>query len=136
MSHNKRLITYEEYGLMCNKLVEYLKETNLKFDCLYAVPRGGLPLGVHLSHHLNIEYCKYEIPPMNSITHLLVVDDIVDTGQSLLHCMYMLDQSKMKFVSLFYKEHSKVKPFYYVEKTEDWIVFPWETYEEEPNRCE
>ena len=47
---------------------------------IYAIPRGGLPLAVSLSHRLNLPIImnETEISPQT-----LVVDDIFDSGATL-----------------------------------------------------
>jgi len=79
----KRIITYYEYGNLLNKLVELLKSVNI--DCVYGIPRGGLPIAVHLSHHLDISIANCELIAWDFYRDkkLLIVDDILDTGKTI-----------------------------------------------------
>ena len=64
----KRIVTYQEFGKLLDLLVAKLEA--YKFDYVYGPPRGGLPIAVHLSHHLDIELVDrdYTCPSCN--THL------------------------------------------------------------------
>ena len=134
MSHNKRIIRYSEYGRLLNKLVKKIKKSKeiKEVNFIYTFMRGGLPIAVHLSHYLNkpvySDESKIDFTTVPWKT-ALIVDDIADTGKTL-------DGFQMLFptATLFYKPRSIIKPTFYVEETEDWIVYPWELLEEEPNR--
>lgn len=59
----------------------------------------------------------------------IIVDDIVDTGETLLHYKSGA-YSTYEVVTMFYREGSLVKPDYYFAKKEgEWIQFPWEEKE-------
>ena len=74
---------------MIDTLAEKIISDKVKFNGIYGVPRGGLPIAVSLSHRLNLQF--YMLPS----NEILVVDDISDTGKTLkdtLHkriaCLY------------------------------------------------
>ena len=61
----------------------------------------------------------------------LIVDDICDTGESLLHYMKnssSFDKPFWYIATMYYKDNELgVKPDFYMHNKEDkWIVFPWE----------
>lgn len=63
---------------------------------------------------------------------ILLIDDVADSGVSLDFAMRYLNMKKpleVRIGTLYYKPWSKVKPRYYVEETESWIIFPHERYE-------
>lgn len=63
---------------------------------------------------------------------ILLVDDLVDSGESIqcaLDYLKLKDSGIVKVATLLYKPTSKIIPDYYIETTEDWIVFPHEVYE-------
>lgn len=139
----KRYISYNEYGEMLQELTDYLldyiKTNNIKFDAIFAPPRGAVPIAIHLSHHLDID----NIINVGIIEHFkkqswLLIDDIVDTGKTMINIKNLIKDSNTPITaytaSLFYKSHSDFKPDYYVYETSDWIVFPWEKLDEKPNR--
>lgn len=130
----KEYITYSKYSILMNELVNQIKSkiylSNMKM--IYTFIRGGLPIAVHLSHFLNIPVYTDEIKfdfTTYYCNEILVVDDIADTGKTL-------DGFHMVFptATLFYKPRSKVKPTCYVIETVNWLVFPWESSDEKPNR--
>ena len=63
---------------------------------------------------------------------ILLIDDLADTGVSLICALDYLklkNPKEVKIATLLYKPWSKVKPDYYVEEAEEWVVFPHEYYE-------
>lgn len=71
-------------------------------------------------------------------SHVLVVDDLVDSGYSLDRSLIWLDRKygfyieEMRTAVLWYKSSSMVKPDYYVDYLTDdpWIHQPFERYEQ------
>lgn len=120
---NKIYITWAEFGAMANELGEQIKKRRLRFNGIYGIPRGGLPLAVYLSYYLNLPLQLY--PNEKS----LVVDDISDTGKTL-------EKHSNKFIgTLFTTEYTKTKPHCWVDekRKNEWIVFPWEIYNKKAN---
>ena len=108
---------------------EYIKKVSEKYcdmeiSGVYGIPRGGLILAVLISHKLNIPLLL--APTDNCI----IVDDICDSGESLLHFYKNSSGNKANkyhITTMFYKENKLVKPeFYMYEKEDKWIVYPWE----------
>jgi hypothetical protein len=63
---------------------------------------------------------------------ILVVDDVADQGDSLLaidRLVTRLGATEVRTATIHYKPWSKLKPDYYVEETDSWIIYPWELYE-------
>ncbi|MGE0207493.1 MAG: phosphoribosyltransferase, partial [Candidatus Babeliales bacterium] len=62
--------------------------------------------------------------------YILIVDDLVDTGETMKFLIEALKDSlpktTIKIATLYYKPTSCIKPDYYIEETTNWIVFPWE----------
>lgn len=88
---------------------------------IYALPRGGLCLGVKLSYVLKIPLTvrKEDITP-----DTLVVDDCTDTGKTLL-------PFKDNFTAvMFHKPTSVFTPSIYYMETDKQINFCWESKEE------
>lgn len=126
---DKRIITYNEYSSLLKRLVKKLKndEKAKNIESVYGVSRGGLPIAVHLSHFLRLKFSNDLFDDI--VENTLIVDDIAHTGRTLAR------GSKLYLTAtLFYREESVVKPDFYVEKATKWIVFPWETIDEIPNR--
>lgn len=64
--------------------------------------------------------------------NVLLVDDVSDTGESLLEIKKYLqskDPRSLTVATIHIKPWSKFVPDYYVESTDAWIIYPWELYE-------
>ncbi len=63
---------------------------------------------------------------------VLVVDDVADTGESLIAaCEHVRARgaAEVRIATLHHKPHSKLVPDYYVRSTSAWIVYPHERFE-------
>ncbi|MCK9439494.1 MAG: hypothetical protein WC188_03915 [Candidatus Caldatribacteriota bacterium] len=108
---------------------------NEKFNGVCGIPRGGSVVETYISHLCNL-------PVINLITihcyfkkysdNVLIVDDIIDTGKTLKD----FSDYGYKIASVYYKPRSIIKPEYFTKqvKNSDWIIFPWESRNELPNR--
>gem|GEM_PF-1918759 len=130
-------LTYHDYSNLIDEALVKLFKNNLTFDGVYGLPRGGLPIAVHISHHLNIPMIMnlIQFSQEHSDGKLLVVDDIVDTGKTFDRLIEVSEIQKIDFFSLtlYYKPQSTYKPDIFVKETQSWIVFPWEPYDERPS---
>ncbi|MFW9832395.1 MAG: phosphoribosyltransferase [Candidatus Thorarchaeota archaeon] len=60
---------------------------------------------------------------------MLLVDEVADTGDTLLHAINHVKELGVKEVRsavLHYKPTSAVKPDFFMVETTSWIVYPWE----------
>lgn len=108
--------------------VNSLEFSGAELDGVYGLPRGGLVFAVMLSHRLDLPLL---LAPTN---RSLIVDDICDSGESLVHYVNNSsseDKHKQRplVCTMYYKENAlNVVPDYYMkEKSNKWIVFPWES---------
>ena len=99
----------------------------LQFDGVFGLPRGGLVFAVMLSHRLKLPLL---MAPTNKS---LIVDDICDSGESLVH--YIKNSSSENsnearpIVCTMYCKPNKlgvVPDYYMLQKSDRWVVFPWE----------
>lgn len=113
------LVTWSNIDNYINSLVNVIKDKS--FTGVYGIPRGGLIFAVILSHKLNIPLL------MAPCDNCIIIDDIADTGQTLKH----FKENKSYYIAtMFYHKQSIVVPdFWYREKTDNWIVYPWEVQE-------
>lgn len=118
----KEYVKWEQVDRYCEKVFEKYKSK--KLTGVYGFPRGGLVLAVILSN-------KFNIPLLTSPANgCLIVDDICDSGETLLH--YQKNSSGLKInnyhiTTMYFKPGALIVPeFYLFEKQENWIVFPWE----------
>lgn len=139
------------YGILID-LADEVRASGFKPDILVGISRGGwLPARV-LSDLLDNPYITSvgaefyvgvaETSPEPKLTQhipvsvlekkILLVDDVVDTGKSVMLMkayLYQEGAKEIKILTLYYKPWSSVKPDFYREETSDWIVFPWEIKE-------
>lgn len=139
----KLYISWEQYEKLINKIVTDVKKDNQKFDVIVTFPRGGFVVAASLAHRFNIStiytYNEYIFKGMNlkiDGKHWLIVDDISDTGNTLLQWVKNSGQLKhASIITLHYKPQTKVIPQYYGEKVSNntWVVYPYEI-EDTPGR--
>jgi len=137
---------------MLLELAERIRSDGFRPDIIVGISRGGwLPARV-LSDLLENPYITsvgaefyvgvYEtnseprltqqIPVSVFDKRVLLVDDVVDTGKSVLLIRDHLARQgtkETKILTLYFKPWSVVKPDFYSRETRDWIVFPWEVRE-------
>jgi xanthine phosphoribosyltransferase len=129
-----------------NKLYNRVK--NEDFDAIIGVSRGGLSLAQMIAYKLNIRdlftinsisYDKnnskikpkiYNIPNLKDFNKILILDDIIDSGDTLYTINKILykkyPKTNFKIATIFYKETSIINANYSLYKTNDWIEFFWE----------
>lgn len=94
---------------------------------VYGLPRGGLVLAVMISNRMNIPML------MAPVEGCLIVDDISDTGESLIHYAKNssgLEKPKYHIATMYFREGSQVVPEVFLDYKKDrWIVYPWEEAE-------
>ncbi|MBD3210918.1 phosphoribosyltransferase [Candidatus Micrarchaeota archaeon] len=145
-------ISWNAVTKYCEELAE--KTSPFRPDMIIGISRGGIVPARILSDVLGIKklgiigvafYRKAGKKGMEpEITqHLdmeiagkrvLLVDDVSDTGNSLVFVKRRLEKKRPKEVktaTLHYKPHSVLKPDYFIGTTEAWIVYPWERHEVE-----
>lgn len=130
-------LTYREYGKLIDETMVALFKRDWDIAGVYGLPRGGLPLAVHISHHLNIPLILnlMKFSKDHPGKRMLVVDDIVDTGKTFERLVEFTDVQDIPFKSLtlYHKSDSSFRPDIIIKETTSWIVFPWEPYEELPS---
>ena len=141
----KKYYKYPEFKSDINKIIDSFQD--YKPDVILAVARGGMTFGHFLGEKLNIrkvytinsisyndmqklENIKiFNIPSLENEKNILIVDDIIDTGDTINHIIKLLKtkfpDSKLKTASLFYKESAIIKPDFTVHKAIDWIEIFW-----------
>lgn len=121
----KEYVTWEQVETFVEFVASYIEKNEIKISGVYGIPRGGLVFAVMLSHRL-------QIPMLASATDdCLVVDDICDSGESLVHFVKNTsnpDKQKPLTATMYYKENQLgIEPdIYKYVKTDQWIVFPFE----------
>lgn len=117
-------ISWSEINTYVNLLVDKIKNSKFKFSRIYAIPRGGLVLGVMLSHRLGLPL----IIEQDGQKDTLIVDEIWDTGKTAIeYC-----KKGQKFACIHFKplaNKTDKKPDFYCAEANAWINYPWESSE-------
>ena len=127
MGVKKVYLTWDDINVLLDKLHEQVKD---EVTMVTGLPRGGTILAILYSHRFNVDYFNQT---SNHYPHLMILDDIADTGQTFkkVHecCPVPI------YASLHYKKKSIFTPDYYVEEVgPEWIVYPWEKKDAKTNQ--
>ena len=120
---NKWYVTWEHVDNFIDDVIKRYKDIPL--SGVYGIPRGGIILASILSYRMDIPML------MAPAKDCIIIDDIADSGETLLHYDRNSSAGGVKrgyhIVTMFFKESSSVKPeFFKYLKTDKWIVYPWE----------
>lgn len=140
----KRYYAYEDFLADAKLLTEKI---DWQFDTIIPIARGGLTLGHLFGEFYNIREVYsintigyddtfklesvrvFNIPELRKARNVLIVDDIVDSGDTMIEVLKVLRQQypgvTFKVASLFYKKSAKIAPDWYVQEAECWIEFFW-----------
>ncbi len=142
-------MTYYSYEHFVDDVKSLVKKSIVfQPDVLIAVARGGWTLGHAYASAtdnrrlMSINSILYEgdkrgekieifnIPDIGSARKALILDDIVDSGETmhevLKHLQRRYPDTTFKVASLFYKKTAKIIPDYTLHEAHDWIEFFWE----------
>ena len=141
--------SYDEFAIDAKKMAKQIKD---EFDpeVILAVARGGLTLGHSLAVALNnrnlftLNSIHYEdtnkldtinifnVPDLSKYTKILLVDDIIDSGESMVEIKRELlkryPNLDIKIATVFYKEKALLLPEFKVKEAHDWIEFFWDIH--------
>ena len=140
---------YYSYDFFKKDTLALLKQLeNFKPQSVVGIARGGLTLSHALAEGMDIREvqtirtelydgsskreeltlfgeCNFE-----GKKRVLVVDDISDSGDTLVAIMNHLKSSfpdiEFKSATLFYKKTSKYEPHFWINEANNWIEFFWE----------
>ena len=149
----KKYYTWEQLETYMSELVRLINLDSFNPDVVIGPGRGGYIPGVMLSHYLNIPFEGFEwqtrdgkiedsdqlISILSKYSHgdILVVDDINDTGTTLLGISTVVDKNRLysdvRYATIFNKQSSYFDDVdYFAEEIEldndNWIVFPYEEW--------
>ena len=151
----KQYLSWEQIQEMVAALAG---QEHIAYDALLAVTRCGLVPAGMMAYHLGIRnilvaavqfysgvarraqqptFLQFPADPFLSGQRILIVDDIWDSGKTITAVRErVLDAGGVPVTAvLHYKPAASLfdtRPDYFVETTEAWIVYPWET----PNEAE
>ena len=159
----KQFITANDLLIDSYKLAKQVLDSGFKPNFLIALWRGGTPIGIAVQEFLDYHGIKtdhiairtsayygidlinkeikvhglgYIFNNLKQEDHLLIVDDVYDTGLSMKAVLNELKKSlgdnfpdKIKVATVYYKpKRNKTDniPDYYVHEVDQWLVFPHE----------
>ncbi|MDO8516873.1 MAG: phosphoribosyltransferase [Nanoarchaeota archaeon] len=126
----KKYISWNQFQIMAESLEKKINHSKKEFDGIYGIPRGGLVLGVCLSHRLSLPLLE------KPETNILIVDDISDMGNTLQNYKFGKYRN-CTIATLYSTTWTKVIPDFFVnyKKSQDeWLVFPWENLNEKEEK--
>ncbi len=137
---------YDEFKKDTQILVDKCRD--YEPDILLGVARGGLTLShlmaqamnmrnlytlnsIHYEGELKLDsFNIFNIPDMSHAKRVLIIDDIVDSGESMQEIFKVLHEkfpnTEFKLATIFYKPTALLQPDYTVKEADKWIDFFWE----------
>ena len=141
---SKIYYSYQEYRKDLKALTQKIDQP---FDAILGIARGGLSMAQMLGEYYDMrevyaintigyddtqkkESTKvFNMPDLKSAKQVLIVDDIVDSGDTLIEVLAVLNKTypSITFItaSLFYKKTAKIAPTWHVKEPKGWIEFFW-----------
>ena len=138
---------YYSYQEFREDLKTLTQKIDQPFDTILGISRGGLSMAQMLGEYYElrevyaINTIGYEdtqklqsvevfnIPNLKLAKQVLIVDDIVDSGDTLVEVLNVLKRQYPSITfytaSLFYKKTAKIAPTWYVKVPKGWIEFFW-----------
>ncbi len=152
MSDNIIVFTPQNIWDKIFDLAQNIKQAEFCPDIIIGILRGGLEVTRTLSDLLEIKQVSTigvgfykginETLKKPQLTqeliydvknkHVLLVDDVADTGKSMAFALKYMETKKastIRTATIHHKPHSIFKPNFFVEETSNWIVYPWEYVE-------
>ena len=140
----KTYYPYDEFKQDLKTLTQKIDQT---FDTLIPISRGGLAMGQMLGEYYDIrevyaintigyddtqkldEVRVFHIPDLSKSKKALILDDIVDSGDTVVEVLKVLKE-KYPYVefltaSIFYKPMAIMEPTWWVKEPPSWIDFFW-----------
>jgi len=145
-------LSWDDIVRQCGEIAKRVKEEGVKFDIIIGIARGGWTparllsdlLDCHELYNMRVKFYstlgETEGKPLIlyatqfdvSGRDILLVDDIVDTGGSLITAVEHLRgrrAGEITVAALVKKPSARFEPHIYVDETDRWVIFPWEVHE-------
>jgi len=162
MALQKTYIDANQLLLDSYELALQVLDSEFRPDLIVGIWRGGTPVAIAIhelllflgapadhiairtSHYtginktangVSVEGLEYLLQRVNDCNHLLLVDDVFDTGRSLRQVITELQQHcgdsapVIKIATPYFKPKNNttsIQPDYYLHQTDAWLVFPHE----------
>ena len=132
---------YEDFEKDVKFLAKKVKE-EFAPDALVAIARGGLSLALKTRNLFALNSIHYDdtrkldsvevfnIPNLSAYKRVLLIDDIVDSGESLSEIKRILKVKfphiELKIATIFYKKTALLQPEFSVKEASEWVEFYWD----------
>ncbi len=122
-------------------------EKGYDFDAIVAIARGGMTIGLMLGEYFDNRYVftinaigyeddkklekvkVFNIPDLSGFKNVLIVDDIVDSGESMERVVKILKEKypdlTFKTAVIFQKPDASFSADFFVKKPLGWVDFFW-----------
>lgn len=149
------MFSWQEAYALAEKVAEKITKDRYKPDMIVGIARGGWVPSMMLSDLLEVKdllsvrvehwgttakkdakaRLKYPLQADLSGKKILLVDDLTDTGDSMLLALDEIKKHNPKEVrtaTLIHKKQSSLEPDYYAQKRDkwQWIILPWNINED------
>lgn len=137
---------YETFKVDTKNLIEQCRE--YEPDVVVGIARGGVALAQMIAYGLDVRYLQslqtelydgqlkrdkikiVENLNLQDSMKVLLVDDIVDSGETLFEILEHLQKkypnNSFKTATIFYKATAKIEADFRVKEATEWIEFFWE----------
>ncbi len=138
---------YYPYSEFREDLKILTQKIDQPFDTIVPISRGGLSMGQMLGEFYNLrevyaintigyedrekldEVKVFNIPDLQEAKRVLIVDDIADSGDTLVKVLRVLRSSYPEVIfltaTIFFKPTSCIEPTWWVKEPKGWIEFFW-----------
>jgi xanthine phosphoribosyltransferase len=139
---------YYSYEAFRQDLKDLTQKIDEPFDTIIGIARGGLSMAQLLSEYYNIRRVYtlntigydgqekregvevFALPPLDASTkRVLIVDDIVDSGETLEEVLSLLENAYPHIIfysaTIFYKKSAKIAPTWFIREPKGWVDFFW-----------
>ena len=139
--------SYDEFARDVKDMARKVRD-EFNPEAILAVARGGLTLGHSLAtalenrnlftlNSIHYEESKkldtieiFNIPDMSKFSKILLVDDIIDSGESMVEIKRALfkiyPNLDVNIATIFYKPKALLLPEFKVKEADDWVEFFWD----------
>ncbi|MFA5136056.1 MAG: phosphoribosyltransferase family protein [Patescibacteria group bacterium] len=143
-------VTWRDLHFLSLSLAKKISASSSKPTLVVAIARGGLTIAQTLSDLLSLPVATFTISSYKNLKktktinltyevggqlkekHVLLVDDISDSGKTFIRGIKHLNEmgaSSVQTASVFVKPWTTHRPDFWGRDTDKWVVFPYEVRE-------
>ena len=140
VSSPKEYCSWEEVELLTKTVAQKIQTSNKKYDIILGITNGGIIPARLMARELDINHIQFipirnkklykkEMFPLFKVKKYLIVDEILDTGETFSKVYNIIRMLDCDFAFLMSRYRYTGKSSVFVGKLlnhNKWIVFPWE----------